>query len=100
MVYWHSGILENHSVMGFPGGSDGNLPAVWETWIWSLGWEDPLEEGKATLPTPILWPGEFHALYSPWGRKELDTTEDDRGGQFKVLLNHHLSPCPFCNYKA
>ena len=25
-----------------------NLPAVWETWIWSLGWEDPLEKGKAT----------------------------------------------------
>ena len=25
-----------------------NLPAVWETWVWSLGWEDPLEKGKAT----------------------------------------------------
>ena len=27
------------------------------------------------LPTPIFWPGEFHGLYSPWGRKESDTTE-------------------------
>ena len=27
MVYWHSGILENHSVMGFPGGSDGKESA-------------------------------------------------------------------------
>ena len=27
------------------------------------------------LPTPVFWPGEFHGLYSPWGRKELDTTE-------------------------
>ena len=27
------------------------------------------------LPTPVLWPGEFHGLYSPWGRKESDTTE-------------------------
>ena len=27
------------------------------------------------LPTPIIWPGEFHGLYSPWGRKETDTTE-------------------------
>ena len=27
------------------------------------------------LPTPVFWPGEFHGLYNPWGRKELDTTE-------------------------
>ena len=26
-------------------------------------------------PTPVFWPGEFHGLYSPWGRKESDTTE-------------------------
>jgi len=25
-----------------------NLPAIWETWVGSLGWEDPLEKGKAT----------------------------------------------------
>ena len=25
-----------------------NPPAIWETWVWSLGWEDPLEMGKAT----------------------------------------------------
>ena len=31
-------------------------------------------EGKG-LPTPVFWPGEFHGLYSPWGRKESDTTE-------------------------
>ena len=44
-----------------------------ETWVRSLGWEDPLEKGKATQS--IFWPGEFHELYSPWGRKESDTTE-------------------------
>ena len=27
------------------------------------------------LPTPVFWPGEFHALYSPWILKELDMTE-------------------------
>ena len=27
------------------------------------------------LPTPVFWPGKFHRLYSPWGHKELDTTE-------------------------
>ena len=27
------------------------------------------------LSTPVFWPGEFHGLYSLWGRKESDTTE-------------------------
>ena len=54
-----------------------NLPAMKETWVRSLGWEDPLErEGQ---PTPVFLPGEFHgqrslAGYSPWGHKKLDTT--------------------------
>ena len=30
---------------------------------------------RERLPTPVFWPGEFHGLYSPWGRKQLDTTE-------------------------
>ena len=50
-----------------------NLPAVRETWVWSLGWEDSLENGK--LLTLVFWPGEFHGLYSPWDRKESDMTE-------------------------
>ena len=25
-----------------------NPPTMWETWVWSPGWEDPLEKGKAT----------------------------------------------------
>ena len=50
-----------------------NLPAMWDTWVRSLGWEDPLEKGLAT--TPVFWPGEFHGLYSPWGGKESDMTE-------------------------
>ena len=48
-------------------------PAMWETWVQSLGWEDPLEKGKATHSN--ILPGEFHGLYSPWGCKESDTTE-------------------------
>ena len=39
-----------------------NQPAMQETWVRSLGWEDPLEKGKATHS--VLWPGEFHGLYS------------------------------------
>ena len=36
-----------------------NPPAMQETWVQPLGWEDPLEEGMQ--PTPVFWPGE-----SPW----------------------------------
>ena len=32
-----------------------NLPAVQETCIWSLGWEDPLEKGKATHSSILAW---------------------------------------------
>ena len=32
-----------------------NLPAVWETWVRTLGWEDPLEEGKATHSSLLAW---------------------------------------------
>ena len=45
-----------------------NLPAMQETWVWSLGWEIPWRRER--LPTPAFWPGEFHGLYSPWDHKE------------------------------
>ena len=45
-----------------------NPHAVWETWVQSLGWEDSLEKGKVTHSS--VWPGEFHGLNSPRGRKE------------------------------
>ena len=32
-----------------------NLPAMQETWVRSLGWEDPLEKGKATLSSILDW---------------------------------------------
>ena len=31
------------------------LSAVWETWVRSLGWEDPLEEGMGTLSSILAW---------------------------------------------
>ena len=45
---------------------------MWETWIRSLGWKDPLE--REWLCTPVFWPGESHgqrslAGYSPWGHR-------------------------------
>ena len=32
-----------------------NSPATWETWVRSLGWEDPLEEGMATHSSILAW---------------------------------------------
>ena len=55
-----------------------NLPEMQETWVWSLGWEDPLEEGVATHSSILAWriPMEGSLVgCSPWGCKELDTTE-------------------------
>ena len=32
-----------------------NLPAMQETWVHPLGWEDPLEKGMATHPSILAW---------------------------------------------
>ena len=55
-----------------------NLPARQETWVVSLGQEDPLE--KEWLSTLVFLPGESHGQrslvgYCPWSHKELDTSE-------------------------
>ena len=48
-----------------------------ETWIHSLGWEDPLEHGNPLQYSCLEYPHEQRSLvsYSPWGGKESDTTE-------------------------
>ena len=61
--------------------------AMWEAWVQSLGWEDPLEKGKYPLQySPVFWPGEFHGPYSPWGCKESDTTEQLLLHTLKTLI--------------
>ena len=55
------------------------LSTMQETWVWSLGREDSLENKMAThsstLAWKIPWMEELGAGYCPWGRKELGTTE-------------------------
>ena len=42
--------------LGFPSGSAGKESAsVWETWVRSLVWEDPLEKGTATQSSILAW---------------------------------------------
>ena len=55
-----------------------SLPAMGETWVRSLVWEDPLEKEMATHSSILAW--RIHGQrslvgYSPWGHKELKMTE-------------------------
>ena len=59
-----------------------HLSAMQETWVQSLGWEDPLEKEMAMHSSTLAWkipwteePGRTIGGYSPWGRIELDMTE-------------------------
>ena len=68
----------SYTAVGFPGAQTvKNLPAVWETWVWSLGWEDP--QRRKWPSTPVLFPGEFHGQRSlvleSMGSQESDMTE-------------------------
>ena len=49
-----------------------NLSAMQETWVQSLGWEDPLEKGKATHSSILAWTIPWTIVH---GVTELDTTE-------------------------
>ena len=66
-----------------------SVPAMQETQVRSLGWEDPLK--NETLSTALFLHGESHGLrslvdYSPWGLKEWDMTEWLTLSLFKVEL--------------
>ena len=75
-------------ISDFPGGSDGKASACnfgrpgFDPWVRKILWR------RKWQPTPVLLPGKFHGWrslvgYSPWGCKELDTTEG---------LHFHFSP--------
>ena len=75
-----SGVQQSDSKIdkhiGFPGGTVvKNPPAKQEMWVWSLGWEDPLEEEMATHSSMLAWESpwteEPGGLYSPWGHKRV-----------------------------
>ena len=58
-----------------------NPPAMWETWLRSLDWEDPLETGKATLSSILAW-------RIPW-----TTVGHDEGTYFTSLLLKIYNSC-------
>ena len=65
------------------------LPTMWETQVWSLSLEDPLEKEMSTHSSALAWKIQSGwrslVVYNPWGRKESDTTE---------RLNFQLSTKP------
>ena len=86
-----------------------NLSAVQETWVPSLGQEDPLEKGMATLQYSCLENpmdrGAWGRSLSSWGRKESDTTEQltlsifhcksvySTRVEFRVVRGCFIMPC-------
>ena len=62
-----------------------NLPAMWETWVRSLGWEDPLEKGKATHSSILAW--RIPRTIQSSGCKESDTSNFHS----KLLFHHKNS---------
>ena len=58
-----------------------NLPAIWETWVRSLGWKEPLERGKATHSSTLTW-------RIPWSHKESDMTATFTFSLSRASLEH------------
>ena len=50
-----------------------NTPAMWETWVQSLGWKDPLEEGMATHASILAW--RIPWTEEPGGLQSMGVTE-------------------------
>ena len=64
-----------------------NPPAMWETRVQALGWEGPLEKGKATHSSILAWRIPW-TLQSPWGCKESGTRLSDFHFQ---KIKYHLT---------
>ena len=52
-----------------------NLPAMQEKWVWSLGWEDPLEKEVATHSSTLAW--EIPWREQPGGLQSMELQESD-----------------------
>ena len=73
-IHWKWDRLPTPVFLGFPGGSAGKESPVlgrpgFDPCVGKIPWR------QERLPTPVFWPGEFHGLCSPWGRKESGMTE-------------------------
>ena len=77
------GYLVQYSWASLVAQSVKNPPAMWETWVWSLGWEDPLEKGMATQSSILAW-------RTPWAEEpgRLQSMGSQRVGHDWATLTH------------
>ena len=74
-IHWRRDRIPTPIFLGLPGGSAGKESTCNVGCLVSIPGLGRFPWRRERLPTPVFWPGEFHGLYSPWGRKEVDTTE-------------------------
>ena len=74
-IPWRKDRLPIPVFLGFPGGSAGKESSCNVGDLSSIPGFGRFPWRREQLLTPEFWPGEFHGLYSPWGRKESNTTE-------------------------
>ena len=74
-IRWRRNRLPNSSILGFAFGSAGKESACNVGDLGSIPGLGRFPWRRERLSTPVFWLGEFHGLYSPWGHKESDTTE-------------------------
>ena len=74
-ILWRRDRLQTSVFLGFPSGSTGKESTSNVGDLGSIPGFGKIPWRRERLPTPVLWSGEFHGLYSPWGRKELDSIE-------------------------
>ena len=76
---WGPGLMVAQSVK--------NLPAVWEMWVWPLGWEDPLEKEMATHSSVLAW-------RTPWTEHPGGLKSMGSKSQTRLSDSHfHFSQC-------
>ena len=73
-ICWIRDRLPTPLFLGFPCSSAGkestcNTGVLGSTSVGNIPWR------REQLPSSVFWPGEFHGLYSPWGHRESDMTE-------------------------
>ena len=85
-------LIISPTILGFHGNSDGKESVCN---VGDLGSIPKLGTGlgslscpwrREQLPTPVFWPRDFHGLYSPWGQKESDVTEQLSLSHFFIRL--------------
>ena len=74
-IHWRRDRLPTPVFLGFPCGLAGKESACNGEDLGLIPGLGRFPWRRQRLPTLFFWPGEFHGLYSPWGHKESDTTE-------------------------